>query len=69
MWAAVVASATGIIPLLDPLIGIDLVALVPALDKVVTVGLNLLVAVLAAGSVLRPDPAGKEPVASRVVPD
>ncbi len=64
-WAAALASITAFVPLLDSLTGIDLVALMPVLDNFVNGIFNLAIAGLALGSVVRPDPAGKEPIAPR----
>ena len=60
-WVAFMTSVTAFVPLLDAFTGVDLVALLPAVDKFVGAGFSLVVAGLAVASVVRPDKHGKEP--------
>ncbi len=64
-WAALLATLTALVPILDGMTGIDLVALMPALDKFMNGIFGVAIAALTLGSVLRPDPSGKEPIAPR----
>lgn len=60
-WVAILSLLTVVAPVLTSMTDIDLIALVPALDKFVTTGFALVISGLSIAGILLPDKHGKEP--------